>query len=375
MCSTLPRTSFILVATPGCWTILRGEAFAPSCAPYSGRPPLSAACHRSAIVGRNHAMAPRSIPTALHMLLEPAVATTVLGATDAAVSPWSITTVTSDLSAEIFQASLLPYLSFLFFLSRPESQTPKGGTFAFAFLLVFVVATIPAGILAKVQYGEILANVDYLHGLAESFLTITNLLIVNAFRKAVMGKPDIASDDGSTPGRDGNIGTTQSPERGVTNLQSSTTATALAVLAAAPMLLSFVHPEPWNALSFPTWMVHVSSLVEWLVAMAFVWRYADTIKMPEWKGLTWGMVPLHTSGLCACTFHVFYNSPEVNNIVPLQAALTCFGNATMAWATWRVWQAGKRRAAEGVAGAIASSPSSSLSVMGESVQEEGESAR
>lgn len=30
---------------------------------------------------------------------------------------------------------------------------------------------------AKVKYGTILANVDYLHGSAESLLTITNLLI------------------------------------------------------------------------------------------------------------------------------------------------------------------------------------------------------
>lgn len=65
------------------------------------------------------------------------------------VSAWSVTSLTSDLAAELFQASLLPYLAFLFFLSRKETKTPEGGTFGFAFLLVFVVATIPAGI-----YGE-----------------------------------------------------------------------------------------------------------------------------------------------------------------------------------------------------------------------------
>ena len=37
--------------------------------------------------------------------------------------------------------------------------------------------TIPAGIYAKTHYNSILANVDYLHGSAESLLTITNLLI------------------------------------------------------------------------------------------------------------------------------------------------------------------------------------------------------
>lgn len=81
----------------------------------------------------------------------------VAGAEAGAVSAWSVTSLTSDLAAELFQASLLPYLAFLFFLSRKETKTPEGGTFGFAFLLVFVVATIPAGI-----YGEPLLVMWYL---------------------------------------------------------------------------------------------------------------------------------------------------------------------------------------------------------------------
>lgn len=62
------------------------------------------------------------------------------------ISAWSVTSSSADLAADLFGASLLPYLVFLFFLSRPESKTPEGGTFGFGFLLVFVLATIPAGI-------------------------------------------------------------------------------------------------------------------------------------------------------------------------------------------------------------------------------------
>ncbi|CAM9586741.1 unnamed protein product [Discosporangium mesarthrocarpum] len=142
-------------------------------------------------------------------------------------------------------------------------------------------------------------------------------------------------------------------EPGVTSLRSNTVATAAALLVVAgPMMMLSVHAEPWNALSLPTWMVHVSSLIEWLVAMAYVWKYAEAVGMSEWKGLTWGMAPLHVSGLCACAFHVFYNSPQLNALVPLQASLTCFGNATMAWAAWRIWKAGQREA-EGAGGARA----------------------
>ena len=65
---------------------------------------------------------------------------------------------------------------------------------------------------------------------------------------------------------------------------------------------SFVsHAEPVNALSIPTWAIHWSSVFEFVFAMNLVWKYAETTKNETWKGLTWGMLPLHASGLCACT--------------------------------------------------------------------------
>lgn len=38
---------------------------------------------------------------------------------------------------------------------------------------------------AKVHYGTSLANVDWLHGAAESLLTVTNLLIVLGLRQGI----------------------------------------------------------------------------------------------------------------------------------------------------------------------------------------------
>ena len=75
--------------------------------------------------------------------------------------------------------------------------------------------------------------------------------------------------------------------------------------------------EPINALSIPTWIIHTSSLVEWLVAMGLAWRYADVVNRQEWKGVTWGMLPLHTSGIVACCYHLFYNAPELSWCVAL----------------------------------------------------------
>lgn len=51
-------------------------------------------------------------------------------------------------------------------------------------------------------------------------------------------------------------------------------------------------------------------------------RFADVSGLKEWKGLTWGMLPLHTSGLIACTYHIFYNSPELISLVAMQVRCT-----------------------------------------------------
>ncbi|KAE9596797.1 hypothetical protein Lal_00007515 [Lupinus albus] len=112
--------------------------------------------------------------------------------------------------------------------------------------------------------------------------------------------------------------------------------------------LSFVEPasslqllhlhEPANALSLPTWAVHVSSVIEWILAMTLVWQYGEKSGYEAWKGLSWGMVPLLGGALCACTWHFFYNSESLEVLVAIQAALTVIGNATMCIAAYRIYK-------------------------------------
>jgi heme A synthase len=85
----------------------------------------------------------------------------------------------------LFALSLFLYLGFLWFISRTP-ETPKLALYGFYALLIFVAVTIPAGIYAQVHYGETLANVDWLHGSAEVFLTLSNILVVLGFRQAIM---------------------------------------------------------------------------------------------------------------------------------------------------------------------------------------------
>ena len=85
----------------------------------------------------------------------------------------------------LFAVSLFPYLGFLWFLTRSQ-ETPRLALIGFYVLLVFVAVTIPAGIYAKIQYGEVLANIDWLHGSAESFLSLSNVLVVLGFRQGII---------------------------------------------------------------------------------------------------------------------------------------------------------------------------------------------
>ncbi|MCP2732610.1 DUF3593 domain-containing protein [Limnofasciculus baicalensis] len=85
----------------------------------------------------------------------------------------------------LFALSLFPYLGFLWFLTR-SGETPRLALIGFYLILVFVAVTIPAGIYAQVGYGKELANVDWLHGSAEFFLTLSNILVVLGFRQAII---------------------------------------------------------------------------------------------------------------------------------------------------------------------------------------------
>ncbi len=85
----------------------------------------------------------------------------------------------------LFALSLFPYLGFLWFLSHTKLM-PRLALMGFYGTLVFVAITIPAGIYAQVHYGQALADVDWLHGAAELFLTVSNILLVLGFRQALI---------------------------------------------------------------------------------------------------------------------------------------------------------------------------------------------
>lgn len=238
-----------------------------------------------------------------------------------------------NINGVLFQSSLPAYLLFLYFLGYRGNNTPPLVKFGFSFLLAFVILTIPSGIISKSTYGLILADSDWLHGTAESLLTCTNIMIVLGFQGALTG--DKALADNST----------------VRNLGLAWMLLVIATLAAGIPAMGFeahtpflaglgglavdgLAKEPVNALSIPNWIVHWSTVFEFLLSMSLAWRYAEAVDNPRWKGLTWGMLCSSISSICALTFHIFYN--QIPWILTAQALFTFLGNATLALATYRI---------------------------------------
>ncbi|MDA0717367.1 MAG: DUF2499 domain-containing protein [Cyanobacteria bacterium] len=91
-----------------------------------------------------------------------------------------------------------------------------------------------------------------------------------------------------------------------------------------------------HALSLPTWWIHVTSVIEWVVAMMAVQRLGVARQEGGWRWLSLAMLPALVSAMAACTWHLFDNSPNLQGLVVFQACLTTIGNASLALAAWNL---------------------------------------
>jgi hypothetical protein len=95
---------------------------------------------------------------------------------------------------------------------------------------------------------------------------------------------------------------------------------------------------PMQALSIPTWIIHVSSVTEWIAAIWLIWKYGEITHNIRWWALSFAMLPALVSAMCACTWHFFENTPSLDWLVTLQASTTLIGNITLAIAAWWIWK-------------------------------------
>ena len=80
----------------------------------------------------------------------------------------------------LFAASIIPYAIFLFYLYKINSVN-KLVKIGFSLTILFVFITILVSIFTLNYYNKTLVEVDFLHGLAESFLTLSDFVILLGF--------------------------------------------------------------------------------------------------------------------------------------------------------------------------------------------------
>ena len=82
----------------------------------------------------------------------------------------------------LFAVSIIPYAIFLFYLFKIKSINNFVKT-GFSLTLLFVLITIMLSIFTLNYYDKTLVEVDFLHGFAEFFLTLSDFVILYGFIK------------------------------------------------------------------------------------------------------------------------------------------------------------------------------------------------
>ena len=80
----------------------------------------------------------------------------------------------------LFTVSIIPYAIFLFYLYKIKSIN-KIVKVGFSLTVLFVFITIIVSIYALNHYEKTLVEVDFLHGSAEFFLTLSDFVILMGF--------------------------------------------------------------------------------------------------------------------------------------------------------------------------------------------------
>ena len=86
----------------------------------------------------------------------------------------------------LFAASIFPYAIFLFYLYKIKSVNKLVKT-GYSLTVLFVFITIVVSIYTLNYYDKTLVEMDFYHGLAESFLTLSDFVILLGFIKILNG--------------------------------------------------------------------------------------------------------------------------------------------------------------------------------------------
>ena len=93
-----------------------------------------------------------------------------------------------------------------------------------------------------------------------------------------------------------------------------------------------------HELSFGTWLIHLSSVFEWIYSIFIIKKISEYDKYNLYFWLSLAMVPNLIGAMCAITWHIYDNQYSLYGLVTLQGIFTFIGNSTLAIATITIYK-------------------------------------
>ncbi len=97
-----------------------------------------------------------------------------------------------------------------------------------------------------------------------------------------------------------------------------------------------------HELSFGTWLIHLSSVIEWIFAIFIINKISTFEKYNLFFWLSIAMIPNLIGAMCAITWHIYDNQETLYGLVTLQGLFTFIGNSTLALATIIIYKNSER---------------------------------
>tara|TARA_Y100000589_G_scaffold265777_1_gene256834 strand:- start:773 stop:1075 length:303 start_codon:yes stop_codon:yes gene_type:complete len=85
-----------------------------------------------------------------------------------------------------------------------------------------------------------------------------------------------------------------------------------------------------HELSIGTWIIHISSVLEWISAIFIVNKISNYNDFKKYYWFALAMIPNLIGAMCAITWHLYDNPLELYGLVTLQGLFTIIGNTTLA---------------------------------------------
>nr|YP_009051131.1 hypothetical protein [Galdieria sulphuraria]AIG92573.1 hypothetical protein [Galdieria sulphuraria] len=82
-------------------------------------------------------------------------------------------------------------------------------------------------------------------------------------------------------------------------------------------------------LSYPTWLIHIASTMEWFLSIELIWELANQLKSDFNYKLSCTMILFIYNAILACTWHFFENIAFLEWLIFSQSLITLVANISL----------------------------------------------